>query len=98
LKLLICIISFIICFPISVFSESCHLSETQIVLNEIKCFYKCESNKKYFMFNKDEQCPFEINLVKKNSNLNKKTIFPKLYFGFSSSSGSSIGIDLEINN
>jgi hypothetical protein len=50
------------------------------------------------MFNKDEQCPVEINFAKKNSNLNKKTIFPKLYFGFSNSNGSSIGIDLEINN
>ena len=50
------------------------------------------------MFNKDEQCPVEINFAKKNSNLKKKTIFPKLYFGFSNSNGSSIGIDLEINN
>ena len=98
MKLLIFIISFIICFPTSVFSESCHLYETQIILNEIKCFYKCESNKKYLMFNKDEHCPLAINFTKKNSNLNKKTIFPKLYFGFSSSNGSSIGIDLEINN
>ncbi len=98
MKLLIFIISFIICFPTSVFSESCHLSETQIILNEIKCFYKCESNKKYLMFNRDEKCPFEINFTKQNSNLNKKTIFPKLYFGFSSSRGSSIGIDLEIKN
>ena len=50
------------------------------------------------MFNRDEQCPFEINFTKQNSNLKKKTIFPKLYFGFSSSRGSSIGIDLEIKN
>ena len=50
------------------------------------------------MFNRDEQCPFEINFTKQNSNLKKKTIIPKLYFGFSSSRGSSIGIDLEIKN
>ena len=98
MKLLICIISFVVFFPISVLSESCHLSETQIILDEIKCLYKCESNKKYLMFNKDEQCPFEINIAKKNSNLKKKIIYPKLFFGFSSSGGSSIGIDLEINN
>ena len=67
-------------------------------MNEVKCFYKCESNKKYLMYNRDEQCPIEINFTDKNSNLNKKTIIPKLYFGFSSSRGSSIGIDLEIKN
>ena len=43
--------------------------------------------KKYLMFNRDEQCPFEINFTKQNSNLKKKTIFPKLYFGFRSSRG-----------
>ena len=50
------------------------------------------------MFNRDEQCRFEINFTKQNSNLKKKTIFPKLYFGFNSSRGSSICIDLEIKN
>ena len=54
--------------------------------------------KKYLMFNRDEQCPFEINFTKQNSNLKKKTIFPKLYFGFSGSRGSSIGIDSEVKN
>ena len=50
------------------------------------------------MFNRDEQCPFEINLAKKNSSFKKKVIYPKLFFGFSSSVGSSVGIDLKINN
>jgi len=50
------------------------------------------------MFNRDEHCPFEINFTKQISYLKKKIIFPKLYFGFSSSRGFSIGIDLGIKN
>ena len=50
------------------------------------------------MYNRDEQCPFAINFTKQNSNLKKKTIFPKLYFGFNDSLGSSIGIDSEVKN
>ena len=76
-------------------SDICKLEKTNLLGQKIKCTYKCNNTIKYLMIKNNEECFTSLEF----SNPKKKQMSlkpSKFSFGFSSLSGISIGISLDL--
>ena len=93
------IISIVLFLPHSFASEKvsdiCKLDKTSLMNQKIKCTYKCTNTIKYLMIKNNEECFTDFKFI--NLKKNHMYLKPKNFsFGFSSLSGASIGISLDL--
>ena len=77
------------------FTDICKLEKSTLTNQKTKCTYKCTNTIKYLMIKNNEECFTDFKFI----NLKKKHMYlkPKNFsFGFSSLSGASIGISLDL--
>ena len=76
-------------------SDICKLEKTSLLGQKIKCTYKCNNTIKYLMIKNNEEC--FTNLKFTNPKKKQMSLKPsKFSFSFSSLSGGSIGISLDL--
>ena len=93
------IISIVLFLPHSFASEKvsdiCKLDKTSLMDQKIKCTYKCTNTIKYLMIQNNEECFTDLKFI--NPKKKQMSLKPsKFSFGFSSLSGASIGISLDL--
>ena len=77
------------------FTDICKLEKSTLINQKTKCTYKCTNTIKYLMIKNNEECFTDLKFInpkKKQMSLRSS----KLSFGFSSLSGASIGISLDL--
>ena len=76
------------------FTDICKLEKSTLINQKTKCTYKCNNTIKFLMIKNNEECFTDLKFInpKKTNVLNPS----KFSFGFSSLSGASIGISLDL--
>ena len=76
-------------------TDICKLEKSTLINQKTKCTYKCTNTIKYLMIKNNEKCFTDLKFI----NPEKKQMSvknSKFSFGFSSLSGASIGISLDL--
>ena len=75
--------------------DICKLEKTSLLGQKIKCTYKYNNTIKYLMIKNNEECFTDLKFI--NPKKKQMSLKPsKFSFGFSSLSGASIGISLDL--
>ena len=77
------------------FTDICKLEKSTLINQKTKCTYKCNNTIKFLTIKNNEECFTDLKFI----NPKKKQMSPKpskFSFGFSSLSGASIGISLDL--
>ena len=76
-------------------SDICKLEKTNLINQKIKCTYRCTNTIKYLRIKNNEECFTDLKFM--NPKKKQMSLKPsKFSFGFSSLSGASIGISLDL--
>ncbi len=77
------------------FTDICKLEKSILMNQKTKCTYKCTNTIKYLMIQNNEECFTDLKFI--NTKKKQMSLKPsKFSFGFSSLSGASVGISLDL--
>ena len=77
------------------FTDICKLEKSTLINQKTKCTYKCTYTIKYLMIKNNEECFTDLKFI--NPKKKQMSLKPsKFSFGFSSLSGATIGISLDL--
>ena len=76
------------------FTDICKLEKSTLINQKTKCTYKCNNTIKFLTIKNNEECFTDFKYKSKEEQMSLKP--SKFSFGFSSLSGASIGISLDL--